>query len=208
MRSLILAIVFMTAYGEYTNTSGCNRTALMNLLNNAKYSIQQWQSTNHAKDFHLFRVTESTEKIIDQYEVLVKDCSDEQKTKMLAPMLVGAGIVADEPAKTEILLKAVEDEEVLEQVVGLFCAVDCSYLLNFTKKIEDSSAKIHIYTVINNLLEKTDLNHTGIDTKLSFIKDIDTAIAEGRSKPVNHALRKLLLNAVKADLILQHDNID
>lgn len=206
LKTLIFTILFVTTYGEHS--AGCNREGLIDLLNGAKHSIQKWRQATHAKDFHFYEVTEVTENAIDQYEDLVKDCSDDEKSNLLAPVLVAAGIVADDPVRTELILSQVEDNEFFGTVLGLFCSLDCSYLFDFTKKLEAVDSKLRFYNVLTDLFEKTDLNHTLIDTTLTFIKDVNTALHEEKSEEVKTSLEKLLLHAIKADLVLQHDNID
>lgn len=61
---------------------------------------------------------------------------------------------------------------------------------------------------MSRLLEETDLNHTEIDTKLSFIKHVDVLVVEETDENAKLASENLLLNAIKTDLVLQHDNID
>lgn len=209
----IMKIVFTLLFATITIVHGdeqvtCNKEDLLEILKDSKEQVQKWKTASQGKALHLFRVVEGVEEAIDKYYEISKSCNEEQKNDLYVSGLVAAAVIAGDTEKVDMMLPAIKDREFLSQVTSLFCAFDCSYLLNFTKKMENVDSKIHIYNVVSDLLEKTDINNTEIITTLPFIRDLNTAVNEEKDEKVNVVLKKLFKNAIKADLELQHDNIE
>ncbi|XP_026478641.1 uncharacterized protein LOC113385054 [Ctenocephalides felis] len=199
----LLLIAVISINGD----QGCDKNQVYRALRDLRDKLQITKASNRSEAFNLYKSMLSYEDGVELIENQIALCPENIQNQLKAIYQLAFGIATVDAERIQNTMKVIDDDHLLEEFVGLHYAVDSFTVVTFltTAPFDES---LRVSKTLNNLLRKTDLNNTEIDTKLEVISHLNQELKNVKEPARLESLKKLLRQLIKTDIILQHDNIE